>query len=279
MTIPVVIVHTGAQLYFENCIRICKKTNPVLYIIGDETNIHLAAKYDVSHVPIKSLGTTTAIEDFKLNYKHLSTLSPSFEQICFLRMFWVDLFMKKFGFEQVFHLDSDCILLTDINSLHFNAPSAISICQDYGNEHRMTSSVHNALLHTSFLSAFKTLCHDIYVSREKFTLILPKSIHHRKNNLPGGICDMTIYYLIVKTSGLEVQNLQEQFNGGIFLNNIASGEGPLSKTQYKKDNTGQFCEIIDKNGEKYVHDTITNKLVRLHSIHYSGVAKRLLEKL
>jgi len=274
--IPVVIVHTGAQPYFENCIRICRKTNAVIYVIGDETNRHFAEKYDVSHVFISSLGTTREIEEFKSCYKHYSTLSQNFEMICFLRMYWVDLFMKKYGFSQVFHLDSDCILLSDINTLNFTQPNALSICQDYGNIYRMTTSVHNALLHTSFFDKFKELCKAIYVTRDKYSLILPKIIHHRKNNIAGGICDMTIYYLIVKTSGLNIQNLQEPIDGAIFLNNINTGEGPLSQTQYKKDSQNKFCQIVEKDGRQCVIDTVTGDTVPLHSIHYSGVAKRLL---
>lgn len=267
--IPVIIIHKGNQLYFENCIRITSKTNKV-YLLGDSTNEHFQSKYNITHVHIDSLEQTDIMKKFITHFKNYSTNNHNFELICFLRMFWLYEFSKKFNIPTLFHTDSDCVILYDINTYQFKKDIAYSVCKDFGNPNRMSASVHNALLNKDFFDTFISLCNDIYISGTKFNLFASKIKHHADNKMSGGICDMTIYHLIQKQ--LDVQNLLEEHNGFIFLNNINGGEGSESKTQYEIENG-----LTKLYSGSRVYDTINKKHVRLFSIHFSGTAKRYLE--
>lgn len=274
MSIPVVIIHKGSQKYVEKALQITRKTNPLVYLLGDDSNKHFEKSCDIKHINITTLEITNKQKQFTKSFVNYSTNPHDYELVCFLRVFWLGAFMKKFGYEKVFHLDSDCILLYDINTYHFKADIAYSLNNNFENEYRMAGSIHNGLLNTEFVNKFIQLCIDIYVNRSKFKLIERKINYHTKNSIPGGICDMTLYYLLIKEEILTVQQLNIEHDGYVFINNINGPEGPDSRDQYVKDE--RFIRIFDENR---IYDTINEKYIKLFSIHYQGNAKRILESL
>lgn len=270
MSIPIVVIHKGAQPYVEKALQITRKTNRLVYLLGDDSNKHFAKTCDIQHIPIKSLEVSKEQSKFIQKFVNYSTNPRDYELICFLRVFWLEEFMKKFKYERVFHLDSDCILLYDISTYKFTEEIAYSINNNFDNEFRMASSIHNGLLNVEFVTKFIELCNDIYVNKSKFNLIQGKINYHTTNNIPGGICDMTLYYLLMK-EGLKIQPLNVEHDGYVFINNINGSEGSDSKTQYEK---GKFTiKITDKNK---IYDTIHKKHSTLFSIHYQGGAKSIL---
>ena len=68
----------------------------------------------------------------------------------------------------------------------------------YQDSFRMSASIHSSLLSSEFCDQFENLYNDLYVSKAKFNLIEGKIDYHEKNNVMGGICDMTLYYLLYK---------------------------------------------------------------------------------
>ena len=60
-------------------------------------------------------------------------------------------FAKENKFEKVFHIDSDNILLLDINNLKFEKELAYCI-PSYQENNRMDSSIHCGLLNMNFLN-------------------------------------------------------------------------------------------------------------------------------
>lgn len=270
MSIPIVIIHKGAQSHVEKVLQLVRKTNSQVYLLGDDTNIHFQTTCDISHINISSLEVSQAQTDFINSFVNYSTNPHNYELVCFLRVFWLGEFMKKYSITKVFHLDSDCILLYDINSYNFTSDIAYGINSNFDNQYRMAASIHNALLNIEFVEKFIQLCIDIYVNKTKFHLVEDKIKYHKENNILGGICDMTLYYLLIQ-QGLKVQPLNVANNGYVFINNINGGEGPDSKTQYEK---GQFLIKITDNNK--IYDTVHNKYLTLFSIHYQGGAKYFL---
>ena len=61
------------------------------------------------------------------------------------------------------------------------------------------------------MQSFNKLYEDIYINKSKFHLIEEKYLYHLNNNLKGGVCDMTMYYLINKHKLVDVQNLMKPF--------------------------------------------------------------------
>ncbi len=153
--IDVVMVHKGNQKYFDNNVRITSANNKV-YILGDSTNKYIEKYNNVTHIDIDTLPVSEDMIKFIKCFKNYSTNNHNFELICFLRVFWMYAFSKKYNITSMFHLDSDCILPYDINSYPFKKDIAYSV--------GCAASIHNALLNVEFFEKFTKLCIDIYVT-------------------------------------------------------------------------------------------------------------------
>ena len=270
MSIPIVVIHKGAQPYVEKALQITRRTNNLVYLLGDDSNTHFAKTCDIQHVSIKSLEVSKEQTDFIKKFVNYSTNPHDYELVCFLRVFWIGAFMKQYKYDKIFHLDSDCILLHDINTYKFTSDIAYIVNSNFENPFRMSSSIHSALLNIEFVTKFIQLCNDIYINKSKFKLIEKKINHHKNNKIPGGICDMTLYYLLVQ-DGLKVQPLNIETDGFVFINNINGAEGPDSREQYEKD--GPYIHIFDGNR---IFDNKNDRYIKIFSIHFQGGAKHLI---
>ena len=126
---------------------------------------------------------------------------------------------------------------------------------------------------------FINLYKDIYVNKSKFHLIEDKINYHSEQNIPGGICDMTLYYLLQSEEILDTQNLffpikDKSESEFIFMNNFSNSEGPNGKNSFQLEK-GQIS-IINKNK---VFDTVSKKEYNLCNIHFQGGAKKKLNRL
>lgn len=257
--IPVVIIHKGYRPYVHKVCKITSITNKVI-LIGDESLKNVPE--NVEFVNIKEYED----REFKKYFINYSTNDSDYEYECFNRVFILKNFMKKHrNYEKVFHLDSDCVLLSDINK--FNFTHEIAYCIPYNNnDYDLCASIHSALLNIDFCEAFENLYLKIYKTGELFKKIEDKIKWHAETQTSGGICDMTMYY-ILQRDYLNVQNL---LNYG-FMNNVNTSEGPDSKTQYLTKNG---LMSITKDNEMY--DIKNKKYVKLWNIHFQGGAKRFI---
>ena len=96
-------------------------------------------------------------------------------------------------------------------------------------------------------------------------LVQDKINFHKSTNTPGGICDMTFYYLLEHEKMIEVQDLSKPINGFVFLNNVSNGEGFDSENQYDTFNL-----------KNTIYDKINNTTYTLMNIHFQGRSKQLL---
>lgn len=272
--IPTVVIHRGDKSYLKYNLEITTKTNEVV-LIGD-TEVFKYSKLfkNVHFIDIKKYETDETIVTNKKFFKNYSTNDALFEWRCFERVFIIQKFLEEYKFSKVFHIDSDAVLLVDINALIYEKDCGYltpSIQDDF----RMDSSIHFSLLDMNFCIQFQKLYEEIYVSENKFNLIKDKISFHKFHDLKGGICDMTFYYLLKEEKYLEPQNFMKEVKDlnqedYIFINNINLGEGFYGINNFKMK--GKFIKIINNS----VEDKIQNKKIKIAGIHFQGIAKKQL---
>ena len=272
-----VLVHKGYKPYLKYNLEITSKNNKI-FLIGDKSLERLQnISKNITFIDISKYENSENIIEYKKHFTNYSTNSFEFEWFCFARVFIIQSFIKENNLENIFYIDSDNVLLEDINNLNFTNTNAFMI-PHHQETFRMSASIHSSLLNSEFCDQFEKLYYDLYVSKEKFNLIEGKIDYHQKNNVSGGICDMTLYYLLYKNDFLSVQNLFEKFQNKfgeniVFMNHINTGEGPYSKQNYKLKN--EKLKIFKGNK---IYDIINDEKLKVCNIHYQGSAKKLLNR-
>jgi hypothetical protein len=280
MSIPIVIFHTGGSPdYFVKCVENSSKNNQV-YLIGDDSNKHtFTANKNVKFFHIDDL-QSTAVEEFKACFVNYSGNPHNYEMYCFLRVFYLKTLFEKTGLDWVFHTDSDCVVLENVNSIFYPNQLRVSYSvQKMENPFHMVGSIHNALLNIDFCNTFIQLCFDIYQNKSKFSLIDSKMQWHRQNGVPGGICDMTIYYLLYSEKlidNLFDLNIPIMVNGerAVFDHNISDSYGYYGEKTYSLE---LGIKVVSKNDNKYYFKVLNGNNVRTLSFHFQGSAKRILK--
>jgi len=278
--IHTIIIHVGYKSYLEENINITSKTNKII-LVGDSSIKRLGELNNVEYIDIdKYLHKINNI--YKPHFINYSSNNMDFEFICFARVFIIKEILKDLNINSVFHIDSDNILLKDINSYPFNKETAYIINKNYENTHRMSNSIHCGLINKKFCDVFENLYNDIYINKSKFYLIKDKINYHTKNGLyiNGGICDMTFYYLI--NNIIEVQNLSLPVvidnKKYVFINNFNNAEGFESKTQYSLNTNNKMHIYKNRYNDNVIYDEINKEEIIIFNIHFQGQSKHLLDR-
>jgi len=280
MSIPVVIFHCGGnQSYFVSCVNVSSKKNTV-YLIGDDVNKNsFKNNKNVHFFHINDLESEET-KKFKKCFVNYSGNNHHYEMYCFLRVFYLKTLFEKTKDEWMFHTDSDCVLLEDANKL-FTPPFQISYSiQNVANEYHMVGSIHNSLLNLDFCNKFIQLCFDIYDNHTKFQLINKKIQWHKTTGTPGGICDMTLYYLLYSEKIIENVvdlNIPMSVDGEntVFDHNLSDAYGYNGECTFEKQNG---IKLLLRTANGYYFKTVNGDFMKLASIHFQGDAKRILEK-
>ncbi len=276
-TIPVVTVHRGYKPYIKYNLQLTAKNNTVFVIGSLDLKFLENEIQNVKFLNIEEFSGHNDIKFYKENFKNYSLFDNDFAWYCTERMFILEKFMKKYKFNKVFHIDTDNVVLMDINKLNFEKNVAYHISQ-FQDKFSMDASLHSGLLDLNFCEVFNKLYEDIYINKSKFHLIEEKYLYHLNNNLKGGVCDMTMYYLINKHKLVDVQNLMKPVcddskNLYIFINNMNLPEGFYSKNNFRFSR--KKVKIYDK---KYIYDEVNECKILIAGMHYQGTAKRHLNK-
>jgi len=280
----IVIFHKGSQDYFIDCVNVNSKFNFV-YVIGDEFNKNLfLSNSNVKHIIMDEFTSPNIIRFIKcfINY---STNLHNYELFCFLRIFYIYELLIRENIKDIFHLDSDCVLYEKLENITFNKNICYSLQKhaQKNNEYNMVGCVHNALLNKEFCEKFIQLCFDIYENKTKFYLIKPKIDWHKKNNISGGICDMTLYYLLYSENIIDVEDLNDIIiiNGEkcTFDHNLSNSYGFNGDDTYiMKNGIKSLTKEKNKNNnEKKIYATTNDGiLIRLLTIHFQDNKKKFI---
>lgn len=271
--LPVVIIHRTYKDYLKVNLEITGINNKI-YLIGDSSIEHLGNLNNVTFININKYENIPLIVKSLKNFVNYSSNPKNFEWICFERVFILKFFMEEYKLESVFHIDSDNILLDNVNNFEFNKKIAYIVNKNFS-EYSMCSSIHCGLLNQEFCEKFIELYNDLYINKSKFYLIKDKINYHSRNGVLGGICDMTLYYLLEKKKMIEVQNLLTPINGKVFINHINNGQGKESEEQFTLNKNNKI-DIKNVNGKYIIYDKINKQNLQLNNIHFQGGAKKLI---
>ncbi len=275
--IPCVIVHRGFKPYLKYNLEITSKNNKV-FLIGDESVSNLASISDnIEFVNIEEYETRKKIIDLKNNFVNYNTQPQDIEWMNYERVFIIHDFILERNYKQIFHLDSDNVLLKNINDFKFDNTNAYCI-PSFQDNYRMDSSIHCGLLDREFFFEFEKLYSDLYITKNKFYLIEKKIGYHKKNNIRGGITDMTLYYLIQKLEKIKTQNLMQPFKSKddeefVFINNFNLAEGFYDFNNFEMRR--KKIKLYDGNS---VNDLINLKIIKIANIHFQGTSKKYLNR-
>lgn len=272
MAIPIFISHSGAQPHVLDCLRQTATHNREIFFIGDDSNRSFAHLIPgLRWIDRRSIELSPKTLEILRRFTNYSTNSREFELFCISRMFYAQALLDILSCDSCFHLDSDCALLTDINSVRFSSHIALSVYSEFGNSLRMAASVHNALITQAYLRRFTELAEEIYVQGTGFGLIADKIRFHQQNQIEGGVCDMTLHCILSKE--MSVQNLGAAFDGQVFDYRFGSGEGNELQSQYAMDSGHKV--LRRENGDVYIRD-LRGPWIKLLSIHFQGDSKKFV---
>jgi hypothetical protein len=120
------------------------------------------------------------------------------------------------------------------------------------------------------------------VNKSRLHLVEGKINWHKTTGMGGGICDMTLCYIITE-EGL-VENVKDtndiiMLDGEqcVFDHNISVSYGFSGENTFVQD--PRRLKMITKKDGKYYAKTTTGSDVRLLSMHFSGGAKQVLTSL
>lgn len=268
---PVFFVHSGNQDYLGQTIKQAEKTNKTVYLLGDDSNRTIAANwFDMK------LYLTQKWEQFKKIYIHMSSNPYEFELNCFRRFFVVYEFAKKMDIKSFFMVDSDCLVYSNFSELNLsNYDAGLSIPKNQEN-YDWTASPHNSYWTLEALESFLNYLFYEYTKNLKELEI--KWNYHQKNNIRGGICDMTLLYLwATSDSTIRILNTTLGVDKGVFDHFLSVSEG------YKKGTFPiyRFCEMKHfrfVDGKAYFKDKNKN-WIRTYTIHAQGKSKIYIKAL
>lgn len=266
--IPIVLFHIGNHSYLHANISRLRQISNNITLIGDETN----RGADVTtHIHYKNL-RSPELDEFEKHFVNYSTNSAEIERICFARVFYIRKWMESTGNYGCVYLDTDCVLLRPPEEL-FKTGLAY-VYNDYATNEpdKMAATIHVSFLTYEFTLAFQRMCYDVYVTKTRFSLIEPKIRYHQETGAPGGICDMTFYFLLTKE--LSVTKLLDlQSDGSTFDDNINDTLGFLGKNTFVlRDGR----KMIRKNGVTIEAFCTNGEWVRLNNLHFQGAAKQYI---
>jgi len=271
----VIMIHKGYSKYLEHNIAITSKNNKI-FLVGDKSLEHLEKKYNnLEFLNIDYYLNSEEIKYYEENFVNYSTNDKDFEWFCFARLFIIKKFLDETKLNNIFHLDSDNVILRNLNDFNFESDIAYSIPL-FQDEFQMAGNICHGLINKEYCLTFEEFYKNIYINKSNFDLIENKIDHHKQNNISGGICDMTLHYLIYKSNKLKIQNLNLpifDLNNDLnyFIENLNSPEGPESKNN--------FYQARGRNkiyNGMFLFDIINKKYCRIINIHYQGKSKRFL---
>lgn len=275
--IPVIFYHTGNQEYLKIALEQCKKYNESVILLGDDSNKGMAAKVGCSWHPVAVYDECEQWKRFEKSYVGMSTNDDRFELNCFRRFFVIHEFMNANGIDKFVYLDSDILTyvnFSDITGVE-NIDSGMSVPKEQS-KYGWVANCGISLWNQKSVASFLEYCIDIYENH--LGLLEEKWNYHKENQVPGGICDMTLQYLWYKNdTSCKKVNLVDRENGlsGVmdFNVNLATN---CYRNEYAMNSLVQIKKIKIENGQAFLRDT-DGKKVCVYAIHFLGPAKQYMK--
>lgn len=276
-SVPVIFFHRGLQKYLQCSVKAAQDAGNEVYLLGDHTNEHLVKPTHFLNAE-KLKSKEYAI--FKSRYKHMSTNSEEFEVRCFERYFRVFEYMKFHNLDKVVMLDSDVLTFVKFDTERTILESDISA--EWQSEQLNYKWSVNPSVFAISIEAMRDfidfLC-DAYVNPSSLEALKQKWKYHQENNIPGGICDMTLLYIWINDGNTKAKF---RINNNAEIHDDAVYDLNLQVSANSELNQFKFDRIIRLKIVKFVHHQpyflcqSDGRLVQAKTLHFLGGAKTTL---
>ena len=137
-----------------------------------------------------------------------------------------------------------------------------------------SASGHNSFWTKESIIEFCDFLNATYSNETLLKNLSDKWSFHVKNNKPGGICDMTLFWLYHGHKGGEnIGILSEVSEGSTFDDNIVSSENRY-KDEYRMK--GGLKELDFREDIPYGYNLREDQWIRFNTLHYSGAGTKHL---
>ena len=244
--------HAGAQEYLKTSLEFSKKNlkNCDFILLGDESNKDFCEKWE-SMENLKS----DMSERFRKNYKHMSTNMKNYEFFCFIRWFYILEYMKRHNIKRACYMDSDILFI--------NVPEFV-LQKDY-----YYTGASGGLSFFTY-DVLKELCEYIlehYENKDKLKKLEQQYSDYRKNNLFGGICDMTLISRFGYLNGYE---------DALGIRNMSTFDHHINAMDGFVFNRGAKA-VFYKDGDYYFKNNQSGLYIKCNTLHFQGDAKEYMK--
>jgi hypothetical protein len=253
--------------------EITGKNNKIILVGDDSVKDLCRNRENVVFVSIDKYNDSEWLKEKANCFINYSSNNIEYEWSEYQKLFILYMVMTDLKLDKVFHINSQNVLLKNINTYPFMKKSAY--CIPINPPMRMSANIYSALVSIDLCNALIKLYEGIYKTKEKDKLSLIDSkiqFHYDKEKetyVNGGVCLGTLLYLIYDQGDIEVQNLLEEQNGLVFTNSILNNEGVDSKQQYVLNNAILNIETT-KDGKNMIFDIVNNKTLDTMNIYFQG---------
>jgi hypothetical protein len=255
--IPVIYIHFGdIPEYLFTSIEQAAIHNREIILLSDKKIIHNKIKNFLIE------DYSDGVDDFCSVYRHMSTNTPEFEMICMKRWFVLRNFMNRNETGVCYYSDSDVMIYDDLNNVYnnYNQYDAAYTLPESQENYRWTASACCSYWKKNTLNKFCEFIMESYVHGNG--MLDEKWTYHVRNNIMGGICDMTFLYLF--SNVINFFSLSKTIDDFCFDRNMLVSENYF-RNEYDMMHGVENREhkrIAWRNGKPVGRNLIYNKSVR-----------------
>lgn len=266
--IPLAFIHDGAQEYLKYAIDSAQKWNFDVYLIGTKANSTFCNNwYEMDSV------IDERFETFEKAYAHMSTNSYEFELLCFRRYFVLLAFMKLKNFDKCIMVDSDILSFCDYSKLDvFQKAEVVASIPYIQSQYEWSVCPQIFCVSINALEEFVVFLLDTYCNH--LECLAPKNEYHKRHQVKGGICDMSLLYLWLHSTERTVQNLLD-IDWLLFDNSIQSAD-QRTMGQFEIDFILQMKRLVTEGDKLCAIEKATQKKIPVATLHFQGSAKSIM---
>jgi len=280
--IPVILTHRGNQDYVRTAIEQAQLRNQRVILIGDEGN--MAAEHYLN------ADYWEGAAEFAKVYKHMSHNPEPQELYCFQIYFVLRDFCRRNHIERLFTMDSDVMLYCDVTEYEKTLGDydlAINWCERQ-EPYRWSACLHNSFWKYWALAVMCDLITGTYQSEPLMNKLEQKWAWHEENNVPGGVCDMTLLHFFRQEMNAvnlsRVRATDGYINPSVWDDNINQAENYTEGEYWEWTALGggkviwRGSELKGRTAPFYLERGFPPEYIRANALHFQGQAKRLMEE-